>query len=61
MARRLTGKIVVVAGDTTGRVVSQRPCRAGSVGKGQGRNVSTTLRQPNVEFKLGFLEFSSVN
>jgi hypothetical protein len=26
-----------------------------------GRNVSTTLRQPSVEFKLGFLEFSSVN
>jgi putative transposase len=25
------------------------------------RNVSTTLRQPSVEFKLGFLEFSSVN
>jgi hypothetical protein len=22
---------------------------------------STTLRQPSVEFKLGFLEFSSVN
>jgi hypothetical protein len=25
------------------------------------RNVSTTLRQPSVEFKLGFLEFSSVS
>ena len=25
------------------------------------RNVSTTLRQPGVEFKLGFLEFSSVD
>jgi hypothetical protein len=25
------------------------------------RNVSTTLRQPSVEFKLGLLEFSSVN
>jgi hypothetical protein len=25
------------------------------------RNVSTTLRQPNVEFKLGVLEFSSVD
>jgi site-specific recombinase XerD len=25
------------------------------------RNVSTTLRQPSVEFKLGFLEFSSVD
>jgi hypothetical protein len=25
------------------------------------RNVSTTLRQPSAEFKLGFLEFSSVN
>jgi MFS transporter, ACS family, tartrate transporter len=25
------------------------------------RNVSTTLRQPSVKFKLGFLEFSSVN
>lgn len=28
---------------------------------GAARNVSTTLRQPSVEFKLGFLEFSSVN
>jgi len=28
---------------------------------GACRNVSTTLRQPSVEFKLGFLEFSSVN
>jgi hypothetical protein len=27
----------------------------------RARNVSTTLRQPSVEFKLGFLEFSSVN
>jgi hypothetical protein len=25
------------------------------------RNVSTTLRQPSVEFKLGCLEFSSVD
>jgi hypothetical protein len=27
----------------------------------RARNVSTTLRQPSVEFKLGFLEFSSVD
>ena len=25
------------------------------------RNVSTTLRQPSIEFKLGCLEFSSVD
>ena len=29
--------------------------------KRAARNVSTTLRQPSVEFKLGFLEFSSVD
>jgi TIR domain len=37
-----------------GRVVQTHPVEV-------RRNVSTTLRQPSVEFKLGFLEFSSVN
>ena len=53
----LAAELVQARRDTAPTVRERVPKRSART----ERNVSTTLRQPSIEFKLGFLEFSSVS